>query len=104
MEPSKPRGPRPIGDAIRVFLRDTGIGIGPLEARVFRAWEGALDPSLRRKAVPVRFRHGSLTVEVGSAPLLQELRSFTGEELRERANAAFPEPPIRRIVFKAKGT
>ncbi len=100
MERAKPRGPRPLGEEIRAFLRESGLGLGPLEARVLRAWEQAIEPELRARAVPMRFRQGTLTVEVRSAPLLQELRSFRGEELRARVNATFAEPPLRRIVFK----
>jgi len=100
----KHRGPRPIGDAIHAFLRESGLGLSAREARVFRAWHDAVDPVTRSRTTPVRFTHGTLTVEVGSAPLLQELRSFTGEAARVRANAAFSEPPIRRVVFKSKGT
>ena len=104
MEKPKQRGPRPIGDAIHAFLRESGFGLSAREARVFRAWNDALDPLTRSKSTPVKFERGTLTVEVASAPLLQELRSFTGESLRDKANASFPQPPIRRVVFKSKST
>ena len=102
METPKHRGPRPIGDAIQGFLRETGLGLSVRDARIFRAWKEALDPVTEAKTTPVGFRQGTLTIEVSSAPLLAELRNFRGESLRTKLNSAFPEPPVRRIVFKSR--
>jgi len=104
LETSKHRGPQPIGDSIRAFLRDSGLGRSSTEVRVLEAWNAALDPGLRSRAPAVSFRQGVLTVEVASAALLQELRSFTGDTLKKKANATFPQPPIRKVVFKSKSS
>ena len=101
MNGPKQRGPRPIGDAIQAFLRETGLGLSKRDAKVFRAWNDALDPLTRSKTRAVSFRQGTLTIEVSSAPQLAELRTFRGEALRAKVNAAFPEAPVRRIVFKS---
>ena len=100
MEPTKPRGPRPIGDEIRAFLRDTGIGIAPLEARVFRAWREACGGDAAR---PVAFRSRDLVVEVATPALLQDLKSFNGDRFRRRANELLGDERIRRVIVKLKG-
>jgi len=69
---------------------------------VFRAWTEAVGPGLARRAVPVRFRGGELTVEVGSAVHLQELKNFTAEGFRREANARLGRETIRRLAFKLK--
>ncbi len=70
------------------------------DQRVFEAWKGALDPRLHGRAVPVSFRNGRLVVEVESAPLLQELKNFTGEEHRTRMNEHLGDQIVRRVAFK----
>lgn len=95
--------PAPIGELIGEFLKDHGFGATGTHARVLRAWDEALDASLARHARAVRFRAGELTVEVDSASHLQELKSFTGEEMRKRANERIGRTAIRRVVFKLKG-
>lgn len=69
---------------------------------VFEAWRTAAGENVARRARAVRFRDGELVIEVESAAHLQELKSFTGETLRQRANERFGREVIRRIVFKLK--
>jgi len=103
LEPKKRGGPSPIQDAIQAFLRESGIRSGTRDARTFRAWSRALEPGLRPRAQPVRFQGGTLTVEVDSATHLQELRSFTGEDVRRRANDALGGERIQRVAYKLRG-
>ena len=99
----EPRGPLPIQDLIRSFLRESGLGSGGSHARVFQAWKEALDPELEGHAEPVRFRGGELVVEVASATHLQEMKNFTGNTYRKRANERLGKTAIRRVVFKLRG-
>ena len=69
---------------------------------VFKAWSDAVGPAMAKRAVPVRFRGGELTVEVESAVHLQELKNFTAEEHRREANAKLGRETIRRLAFKLK--
>ncbi|MEW6074153.1 MAG: DUF721 domain-containing protein [Planctomycetota bacterium] len=98
-----PPGPRPIQHALREFLRQTGLGARPQSGRVFAAWTEVVGPVLAARAVPVRFRDGELVVEVESAVHLQELKNFTGERFRQRANAELGTETIRKLAFKLKG-
>ena len=97
------REPSPIQDLIGGFLRANGLTSGGQASRIFKAWNAALDPSLRKHAAPVRFRSGELTVEVGSAAHLQELKNFTGDTFRRKANESLGKQTIRKVVFKLRG-
>jgi predicted nucleic acid-binding Zn ribbon protein len=97
------RGPSPIKFAIRDFLKQSGLGERPRDMLVFGAWSEAVGPDLARRAVPVRFRNGELTVEVESAVHLQELKNFTAEQYRREANAKLGREIIRELAFKLRG-
>jgi hypothetical protein len=98
----KPGGPSPIQEAIRSFLRETGLSARPRDERIFAAWCSAAGPELARRAVPVRFRSGELLVEVDSAAHLHELKSFTGEAYRREANGILGSGAIQRVVYKLR--
>ena len=97
------RGPSPLRDALRSVLRDSGLTAGGKNERVFEAWRQAAGPGLHGRAVPVRFRRGELTVEVDSSAHLHELRSFTGDTIRQHANGALGGEVLRKVTFKLKG-
>jgi hypothetical protein len=96
-------GPRPIEELIRSFLREAGIGGARSGQRIYQAWTQALGARGPARARPVRFRNGELQVEVDSASLLQELRNFTGDGFRVRANEILGAETIRRVTFKLRG-
>jgi len=94
-----------IQDALDAYLRAAGLGEGG-HARVFRAWRDTVrdlgGEAMARRARPVRLRRGELVVEVDSAAHLQELRNFTGEAFRLRANERLGSELISSLVFKLK--
>lgn len=96
------RGPTALGDALRGFLKDSGLGEQLRHARIYRAWSDALGPRLAERAKPVNLRFGELTVEVESAPHLHELQNFTGEAFRRKANESLGEERIKKIQFRLK--
>jgi len=103
LERKEPRGPQPIGAAIRSFLREGGLRRPPQDRQTFNAWIDAAGPDWSARAQPVAFRAGQLTVEVDGSVQLHELRGFHGEGIRERANAALGERMIRKVVYKLRG-
>ena len=103
MQQPAPRGPRPIRDVLQAFLRESGLRSGPRTDEVFEAWLGVVGEGLARHARPVRFQRGELTVEVDSAAHLQELKGFTGEGFRTKANAELGSTRIRRVVYRLRG-
>jgi hypothetical protein len=101
-EENKPGGPRALGGLIRDFVRTHRLSGSAVDARIFKAWNEVLEPSLRAHAEPVRFRNRELTVETDSAVHFQELNNFTGEEYRSAANERLGSETIQRVVFKLK--
>ena len=89
--------------AVEAFMRAGGLGRKSADWRAMDAWRKALGGNLVRRARPVRFHKGELTVEVDSAAHLQELASFTGEGFRAAANRSLGEAEtIRRVTYKLK--
>jgi len=98
---SERRGKATLAEAIQVWLSQAGLAGAAKETRVLAAWTRAAGPTAKR-ARPVRFQRGVLTVEVSSSALLHELSSFTGEALRKAANRGLGSDRIDRIVYKQK--
>jgi hypothetical protein len=91
-----------LRDALRGFLRDSGLDARLRNARVYQAWNDALGPRLARRIMPVQFRFGELTLEAESSVHLHELQSFTGESYRQDANRRLGEERIRKLNFRLK--
>lgn len=90
-----------IQDALQGYLKSKGLK-RPLSGKVFSAWRKALGEQLGKRAVPVRFKDGELVLEVESAAHLQELRNFTGEGYRVRANEILGGEHIQRVTFRRR--
>jgi hypothetical protein len=91
-----------LEDGIKAWLRASGLGARSRQGPVYAAWIDAAGKDLARHAKPVRFERGELCVEVDSAVHLHELKNFTGEDIRLRANAKLERPEIARIAFRLK--
>jgi hypothetical protein len=87
----------PLSDAIQDFLRQSGLGAKGRDGAVFRAWNEAYGSADAR---PVALRNGALHLEVTSSSLLQDLKSYSGDRFRRKANQILGEEKIRRIVVK----
>ena len=106
MESNQRRGgrePIALSVAIDAFLRESGIGRGMQDQRVFDAWNQALGVALSSHVKPVRYQRGQLWVQVDSSAHLHELQNFTGERHRAKANATLGEERIQRVVYKLAG-
>jgi len=97
----KPREAVSIARAMDRFLAASGLSARVRQWPVFRAWSEALGAS-GQHARAVRFEAGDLYVEVDSASHLHELSNFTGEQVRELANAQLGSQQIRRVHFQLK--
>lgn len=89
-------------DALKFFMRDSGLSSHMRHWPVFEAWNDVLGKDLARRARPVRFQGGELCVEVESAAHLHELKNFTGEQYRALTNERLGKQEIRRLVFRLK--
>ncbi len=94
------RGLGSLQDALSAYLRETGLTRRRSDSPVYAAFDAAAGPDLARRARPVGFARGVLTVEVDSSSHRHELESFRGEDLRARTNAVLGRPDVRKIAFK----
>jgi len=94
------RGLGSLQEALSTYLRETGLTRRRSESPVYDAFDTAAGTDLARRARPVRFARGVLTVEVDSSSHLHELETFRGEDLRARTNAVLGRPDVRKIAFK----
>ncbi len=97
--PRKRGGVAPLSDVLSQYLNQSGLATRLSRSKIFEAWSQAVGSQGHRTRA-VRFRDSELTVEVRSAALLQELRNFTGEDLRRRTNAILGAERVRRIDFQ----
>lgn len=91
---SRPRGPRPAGDAVRA-LADRLAPLSTL-ADVQRVWDAAVGESLAAVAQPTAEAGGTLTVTCESAVWAQEIDLMAGQ-LLERVNVALGAPRIAAL-------
>jgi hypothetical protein len=91
-----------MGDALDRFLHSNDLRRANPNDKIFTTWNQALGPALAKRAVPVRFERGELTVLVESAAHYQELKNFTGSQLRRQTNELLGAKRIERISFKLK--
>lgn len=89
-------------DALKEYLRESGLGPRLRHHQVYEAYGRALGPALSKRAQPVRFQSGRLTVEVESAAHMHELANFSGETIRRKANQILGAEQIARVEFKLK--
>ena len=82
-------------------LESNGIRRNDPADRVFGAWNEAAGP-LAKRAIPVRFQAGELTVHVESSAHYQELTNFTGPALQRATNQSLGKELVQRVVFKLK--
>ena len=101
-ERKEPKGPQPIADLVRGFLREHKLSRPGGDERVFDAWNEACGTAWRARAVPVLFRGGQLTLEVASSLDLAELKNFRGQGFRTRANTALGQALIHKLAFKLR--
>lgn len=96
---------RPKGKPERLGTLLTRLELTPeLKARlgdlaIWQKWEQAVGTTIASKATPLRLIGGTLTVQVNSAPWMQQL-SFMKNELRNRLNEALGGVRIKEISLK----
>lgn len=89
-----------IGDAVKRFMRTSGINARESSGAIFSAWNDATEALLGMRVPAVKFQGGELTVETSSSAHLQELKSFHGEQLRTEANRRLGGEKISTVSFR----
>ena len=89
-----------IKDAVRSFMRTSGLDARKSSGAIFAAWNDSAIAALGGGAIAVRFQGGELVVETASSAHLQELKGFLGEQLRQEANRRLGDEKIQRVTFR----
>ena len=99
-------GVAPLRDAVKDFLRASGLTSRAGHGPVYEAFAAAAGERFAQRARPVRFTRGELVVEVDSAVHFHELESFLGRDIQARANQILRSTnttgreEIRRLTFR----
>lgn len=93
-------GKRPtlLGDALRQYLDESGLGERVEEAKLVPEWAERVGPAIAGVTTPMRASHGALIVGVRSSAWLMELKLMEREIVR-RLNEGRARGRIRRIQF-----
>jgi predicted nucleic acid-binding Zn ribbon protein len=92
--------PRPlrVGEALRKYLADTGIGERIAEASVLPEWPERVGEAIAAVTTPLRVSRGTLVVAVRSSAWLMELKLMEREIVR-RLNDGRGQGRIQAIRF-----
>ncbi|MGH7505198.1 MAG: DUF721 domain-containing protein, partial [Longimicrobiales bacterium] len=69
-----PKRPTLVGDALRQYLAESGIGERVAEAAIVPEWPDRVGPGIAAVTQPLRASHGTLVVGVRSSAWLMELK------------------------------
>jgi predicted nucleic acid-binding Zn ribbon protein len=89
-----------VGSILARVMHDVRPARRRRRDRVAEAWTRVAGVELAQETRPATLRQGVLTVEVRSASLLHELRSFRRDELLERLLAAEPSGRVIGLRFR----
>ncbi len=97
----RPKGrPEALSNLLRNSFEGTNLGERLKDLAIWQYWEQAVGTDIARRARPLRFGGGVLTVAVGSAPWMQQL-SFMKVDLVARLNSCLGEQRVREIVLRS---
>ncbi|RNC72803.1 MAG: DUF721 domain-containing protein [Desulfuromonadales bacterium] len=92
--------PRTVGDLLAAAFKGKPAEKCLKEGRIWLLWDGTVGAQIASQAQPVRFRDGTLTVAVFSAPWMQQL-NFLKARIVEQLNRQLGECLIKEIYLKA---
>jgi len=94
------RRPAAVADLLNAVLRGTPAEKRLKEGRIWLVWEQAVGSRIASHAQPASFRDGTLTLNVDSAPWMQQL-SYLKRELIAKVNLELREEMVQDIFMKA---
>lgn len=92
--------PRPVSELLRGVFAGTPAEKRLREGRIWLVWEKAVGSRIAAHASPATFREGTLTINVDSAPWMQQL-TFLKPQLIAKVNAELGEELVVDIYMKA---
>ncbi len=101
MAEKRPKGnPERIGRLLAGKSKSNVLGSRLKDLEIWQIWDKAVGEAIARRAKPLRFIGGLLTVVVSGGPWMQQL-SFMKMELMQRINDLLGDERVREIVLKA---
>jgi hypothetical protein len=89
-----------IGDALKRYLRTSGLNILLKNQAVMKAWGKVVGPEIAAQTRIVGLKRGTLTVEVASSGLYAELSSFYLDDLVKSLREETGSGRIRKIRLR----
>ena len=78
-----PSGPKPLADALKAYVRQSGLNIQLRHGKLYEAWVRVVPEEFRKYTQLGGFRKQIVTIKVTSAAVLQELAQFWRDPLRQ---------------------
>jgi predicted nucleic acid-binding Zn ribbon protein len=97
----KEHEPEEIGKILKRWMSRNRIRERVSDQSVFGRWKDVVGPEIAAATRVVRLAGGVLTVEVSSAPLLNELATYHREEILSSLQAIEGMGDVRQIRFRA---
>jgi len=92
--------PAPVTDLLSSLLRGTPAELRLKEGRIWEVWDEAVGGKIASHAQPATFREGTLTLNVDSAPWLQQL-TYLKKDLLAKVNEALGEELVKELQLKS---
>ena len=88
-----------LGEALREYISQTGIGRKLKEVDVVQSWEELLGKTVMNYTRKIYISKGILYVEISSSVVKNELFMMR-EEIRKKMNEKAGEELVQKIVFR----
>jgi predicted nucleic acid-binding Zn ribbon protein len=95
-----PRGPEPVAAILKRWLSTQSLPQRLKEEGIYGGWRAVVGEEIAAQTRVAKLSGGVLTVEVSSAPLLQELSSYLKEEILGAIRSHPEFGGIREIRFR----
>jgi len=100
-QPPAEKGPELLGEVLSRLFVARGWGRRQERLRLEQAWAVAMGPERAQQTRVGSFRRGVLEIEVGNAPLLQELAHFHKRRLLEEVRRRLVGVTVTDLRFRA---
>ena len=94
------RRPAAVSDLLGGILRGTPVEKRLKEGRIWLVWEDAVGKRIASHAQPAAFRDGTLTLNVDSAPWMQQL-TYLKKDLIAKVNGELGEELVKDLYMKS---
>lgn len=91
-----------ISPMVSQLLRNIEAGYSTPAHRIWDVWADAVGPDIARRAAPIEFKKGKLTIGVAGAAWLQQM-VFLSPQIIEAVNSKLEKPLVKTLKPVAAG-